>query len=382
MSVFTDMSDAFNTVVEMARDKGREITEKLRNTNLEEKAGEAFNKIKQAFYDFGYSLASKKNPKQNENSAIETSNPRTQNPSNDALLNTLIEMDNEYRKEQTGVDLSEPDIPYSLGLEEKEYDPKSDETLMEEAVTELLPEYEKNKDKAEEKLEKALNTQYEKEQDTILKEASERTKLESSYQNSLDNHRDNMIFQGLVNSTIASSEKDKIEDAYSYEVNLIDSKYDIAYAKIKNSVAEAQLSYENAIKEYDLNYAADLQVKLSKLKEKEEKRLKEINEYNLAIREKEAKYQAERQKTLKALREERQKALFDEMAREQKMEAEYGIGAEKQAEYARRANMAKTFYSNFSKADVSTLLGEAQNELINLLGIDEYLALNIWNANR
>ena len=144
----------------------------------------------------------------------------------------------------------------------------------------------------------------------------------------------------------------------------------------------AEREYANAVKEYDLEYAADLQEKLNKLKLNEEKRMEEINAYNAKLAERQEKYNSERLEILSNLRLERQKALFEEMKREQAEEAELGVSPEKAQEYARRKNMAISFYNNFTKEEAYVLLADASEKLKSLLGEDEFLRLLQWNNQR
>ena len=314
---------------------------------------EEFDKLNSAMKDFGYSLAGMEKP-----TTEKTKNPRvTDATSSDALINSLLEMDNDYRKSQTGVDLSVPTIPNSLGLTEREYTARTDEELREQAEAELLPELTEDKNQATEKLQSTLNALDKKEGESLYQEALAESELQREYQDSLTDHRDNMIFRGLTNSSINTGGRESINREYDYQSALIDEKY-------------------------DLNYSLELQEKLQKLRAEEEKRLIEINKYNLEIRKKELEYQLERQKTLTELRENRQKALFEEMAREQADEKLNGVSPEKSAEYKKRADMAKNFYQNFSSEQASAMMGAVGEELISLLGEGEYFNLLRWNSNR
>lgn len=339
---------------------------------------EEFDKLNSAMKDFGYSLAGMEKP-----TTEKTKNPRvTDATSSDALINSLLEMDNDYRKSQTGVDLSVPTIPNSLGLTEREYTARTDEELREQAEAELLPELTEDKNQATEKLQSTLNALDKKEGESLYQEALAESELQREYQDSLTDHRDNMIFRGLTNSSINTGGRESINREYDYQSALIDEKYDLKYRDILSSRQEAELEFQNAMESYDLNYSLELQEKLQKLRAEEEKRLIEINKYNLEIRKKELEYQLERQKTLTELRENRQKALFDEMAREQADEKLNGVSPEKSAEYKKRADMAKNFYQNFSSEQASAMMGAVGEELISLLGEGEYFNLLRWNSNR
>ncbi len=347
---------------------------------------EFMSALKSKLKEFGYSIASlgKSKKDENANQAEATpENPRvSEATTSDSLINTLIEMDNSYRAEKTGVDLSVPTLPSTLGLSEKEYVPLTYEELKAEAERELLPDYIEDKNSATEKLESTLNKLESKEESTRYAENVEEAELASSYEKSLENHRDDMIFQGIVNSTINDGGVGELASSYASESALVDEKYDMKYAEILASIGEAEREFQNAMESYDLNYSADLQEKLRKLREKEEKRLEEINKYNLDVRKKELEYQKKRAEELKKLRADRQSALFEEMAREQEEEEINGVSAEKRTEYARRSEMARTFYSNFSKEQAERMMSEVGEELYSLLGREEYFKLIYWNVAR
>ena len=124
---------------------------------------EEFDKLNSAMKDFGYSLAGMEKP-----TTEKSENPRvTDSTSSDALINSLLEMDNDYRKSQTGVDLSVPTIPNSLGLTEREYTARTDEELRKQAEAELLPELTEDKNQATEKLQSTLNALDKKEGESM-----------------------------------------------------------------------------------------------------------------------------------------------------------------------------------------------------------------------
>ncbi|MBQ8178125.1 MAG: hypothetical protein IJ033_02930 [Clostridia bacterium] len=341
--------------------------------------------FKQLLKNFGYTLSKIGKSKEDKVALAEGEyqNPRvSENTTSDALINTLIEMDNEYRAGVTGVDLSAPTLPSTLGLSEKEYVPKTDDELKAEVEAELLPDYVSDVNEATERYEKEVYDAKSKRESAEYQEALDEAELKESYLAAKEDHRDDMIFKGLTNSTINLSGERTLKDGYDYESALIDEKYDRKYTELQHSIKEAETEFKNAMESYDLNYSADLQEKLQKLREKEEKRLEEINKYNLDVRKKELEYQQTRAEKLSELRAERQSALFAEMEREQAHEKVFGISAEKRVEYTRRVDMAKTFYQNFSKEQAEKMMESVAEELLNLLGREEYFNLIYWNMAR
>ena len=374
---YVDFYEDYQKSVEEKKEKGKEVQNALRTGGWES----AFEKLKRLMYEYGYQLSNGEEPKELLNQEL-LDKVGTKGFRNDALINTLIEMDNEYRKEKTGVDLSAPTLPLELELQPKEYVKKSEEDMLLEAENELLPSLTKRKNAESEKLEKARNDYSEKSADAVMDQSNELDLLYREGANALENHRDDMIFQGLVNSTINEKGASDIKRQTNVERLKIEEKYDDKLLKIKNDLTLAEREYANAVKEYDLEYAADLQEKLNKLKLNEEKRMEEINAYNAKLAERQEKYNSERLEILSNLRLERQKALFEEMKREQAEEAELGVSPEKAEEYARRKNMAISFYNNFTKEEAYVLLADASEKLKSLLGEDEFLRLLQWNNQR
>ena len=356
--------------------------EKLKSfgEKIGQKADEALEEIKDAFEDLSYTISGKHRPS-SAGGTVDYS-AKEHGYTSDALINTLINMDNSYRKENTGVDISIPELPETLGLESKEYVAKTDEEIVSEAETELLPGYEKKVDDATEKYESTMNKQEKLQKDAEFSEEEDLLALDSARKRTDKEFRNDMILQGLVNSTINSYGAEQIGKEYEHKVATVNAEYDLKYLSIKNAISEAQTTYENALKEYDLSYAADLSAKISKLKQDEEKRLEEINNYNLKIQEREMKYQEERNKLLTELQKQRQQALFDEIEAEREYERENGVTPEKQQEYDKRLSMAESFYGNFDKMTAMSMMAESRADLEKLMGELQFIKLLQWNVNR
>ena len=355
----------------------KDVQDELRNNGW----ASAYERLKKAMYDFGYTMSAGKEPE-------EIYDPELQEKvgekgfRNDALLNALLEMDNDYRASTTGKDLEMPTLPSTLGLTPKEYVERSEEDMVKEVEEELLPELTRDKEKALEKLTKQEDKAREQEASAESSKMEEKSDLYMEGEEALLDHRDDMIFQGLINSTINEEGKKSIASYVRESERKIEEKYDKKLVKIRDDLALAKQEYESALEEYNLEYCMELTTKVNKLKVEEEKRREEINKYNAEIAVKEEKYQLEKQETLKKLREEREKALFQQMALEQSDEARNGVSEEKKLEYAKRTNTAKSFYQNFTKQEAMALILDAQDELKSLLGIDEYMKLLSWNSNR
>ena len=300
------------------------------------------------------------------------------------LIDRLIEMEADYRAKQTGVEFPDPEesVPPSLNEKPIEYVGKSEEEIAAEAETALLPDYEKNVNKATEKYDSETDTLENLRAELEAKESADRASTKTAADEARKEYTGDMILQGLVNSTIMSYGNELINRAEAEAYSNYDKEYDLKYNEIRDKLAEAEAVYENALREYDLTYAADLEAKISKLKAEEESRLKEINEYNRKLAEREAAYQRERATMLQEMQKERSEAILETAAKEAEYEKENGISAEKQAEYARRTDAAKEFYSAYDKNQAHYMLLMSSDELITLLGSRNYMLLLNWNLTR
>lgn len=304
--------------------------------------------------------------------------------SSDALLSALREMDSVYRAKKTNVDVTDTSdwYPETLGLEPKTYVEKTDEQIEEEARQMALEKNEKSLKSAEEAYSVAENKASELTSDVEISETEAYKELKDNAESAITKHRNDMVFQGLVNSSINTYGEEAIAEEISESYQKIKSEYDKKYTKIKNDLSEAEQKYQNAIRAYDLSYAVDLRETIDKLKQQELKRIADINEYNIEIAEKEAKYQAQRLKALESLRKERTEALLKEIATEAEHEEQYGATPEKQAEYDKRYSIARSYYNGFSKTDANLMVYGAHDELVALIGKENYLKLVNEQINR
>lgn len=297
--------------------------------------------------------------------------------SSDALISALREMDSVYRSENTNVDLTDPaeQYPETLGLEPKTYVEKTDEQIKKEAEDTARERNEKARKTAEEAYAKAEKKASELTSDAESAETEAYRKLVDGGESAISKHRNDMVFQGLVNSSINTYGEKSIIDEYGESYERIKSEYDQKYTKIKNDLTEAEQKYQNAIRAYNLSYAVDLRETIDKLKQQELERIADINEYNREIAEKEAKYQAKRASDLENLRKERTEALLKEIQAEAEYEEANGVSPEKQAEYDKRFAIAERYYGGFSKTDANLMIYSVQDELIALIGKENYLKL-------
>ncbi len=372
-----DYSETIDGFIEQTNEDLEELTNQKNFSTL--KTG--FEQIKQALYDFGYKLSGKQKPEEalKVNYAEKIASGEL---SSESLINTLLKMDDEYRKNVIGVEILKPTVQPEITLERKEYDPKTEAELLLEAESALKPSYEENVNDATLSYQSALEKSAEQLIETGTEEAYERYGANETYLENLSEHQEDMILRGLVNSTVNSEGVKEIERANAIKVERIDKEYDERYRKLEAERRLRESEYENAVASYDLNYALDLQTKLQKLKTEEEKRLEEINEYNLNQAKLEAKYKEDALKQNIELRAERERALYDALKKEREDERQNGVSPQKKAEYASRVERAKSFYRNYNVDAVKAMIENERGELAVLLGDAGLLELYKWNVSR
>lgn len=336
-------------------------------------ASQFFNNLKQKATSF---LDKLKNSLSGQSARESGSAPKTETASSAALIGALKEMEDAYNKRTNPLyEVDTSSIPDTLGQTYKTYTEKTPSEIAAEAETSLKPGYESKADTLVEKTAAKLNMLDENKSATAIKEASERYSLESALEELSLDHRDTMIKQGLVNSSINKEGAREIEEYGEAVFEIIDLQYDLKYAEIENSVKETKLNYENALKEYKLNYAADLQEKIGALTSEQQKRVAEINAYNKKIADQEAAYQQKRAKLLITLEESLKKAREEKAAADAAYEAEHGMSAEKRNELDSRYQVAESFYSQYGAADAYKMIVADRDTLVPLLGTENYLLL-------
>lgn len=228
------------------------------------------------------------------------------------LVKKLKELEESYLLSLTGDNKTlEEVVPNSLGLEKKEYKAKTDEEIKSIAEQELSPEYEEKKNKLlkdkETKINK-LETQIE-ELGTELEE--NKLSVHDKQEELKDSHISDMIMNGLTNSTIKDEGIKDIEEYTLNSLKKINENYDKKVSDIKAKITSYELEYGDALLNYDVKYASNLEKKIASLKKEEEKRLKEISDYNIDVYEREEKYSRERPELVKKYYEERQNKIAE-----------------------------------------------------------------------
>lgn len=285
------------------------------------------------------------------------------------LVKKLKEMDEAYKKATAPPKPDTSAIPVSLGLEPKTFTPKTDAEILEEAKTALAPSYEQKTQELEKDRDAAIE-KLEGEADKELNRYEEQAKkLEESAAGLSEKHKRSMINQGIVNSSIFGEGLLDIEKALAESSLAAKTALENKLTEIEAKINLARLNFEEALYQYDLQYAASLEAKVNSLKTEQEKIKEQINAYNKKIAEQELKYALEREKKIKELEEESEKRRLEQEERQREEELRKGYSGEKAEEMERRYRLALETYGSLDKEVALNLINKQSEDLKATLGL-------------
>lgn len=284
------------------------------------------------------------------------------------LIKRLREMEEAYRE---ATKLPEPDygsIPESLGLTNKVFVPKTDEELRNQAETALKAGYTAKVNDANEKAEKTTAALEKNLYDATERFEKNAGAAEENFKAAEQNLKNSVINRGLSDSSIRTEGESELKRRLTDTMSALKTEHENAASKILREIEFAETTRKNAVSEYKLAYAADVEKKISSLKESLEKELTAVNNYNAEIAKKEAAYQIERQKKQEAMYSDylkRQQAQDDYVRQH---EAEYGYAGDKAVEMQARYDEAAAFYDELPNDVAQELMTRNEETLKSLLG--------------
>lgn len=284
------------------------------------------------------------------------------------LIKRLKEMEEAYRE---ATKLPEPDygsVPESLGLSKKVFVPKTDEELREQAETALKAGYAAKINDANEKADKTTATLEKNLNAATERFAKNADAAEKNYETAERNFKNSVIDRGLSDSSIRTEGESELKRKLTDTMSALRAEHQSAAERIMREIESAETTRKNAVSEYKLSYAADVEKKISSLRESLEKELTAVNNYNAEIAKKEAAYQIERQKKqddMYADYVKRQQAQDDYVLEH---ESEYGYSGEKAAEMQSRYDEAAAFYEELPNDVAQELMTRNEETLKSLLG--------------
>lgn len=286
-----------------------------------------------------------------------------------ALVEKLKAMDSEYKKATAAPKPDLSAIPQSLGLQPKVFVPKTDDEIVEAAETALLPAYEQKTGKLASDADQAISKLESSAQNAQADFEGKISNLEMQGDNRIKQHSDRMIVQGIVNSSVYQTGLDDISGSLITQMSQAKSALDIKLLEIEGKITQTRLGLEQALYQYDLQYAAGLEAKVNSLRLEQEKLKEEVNTYNKKIAEQELKYGLEREKKIAEIQAEHIKQTAEQQERQKETERELGYSGAKAEEMENRYKLALDTYNNLDKDVALDLINKQNAELKQTLGL-------------
>ncbi len=285
------------------------------------------------------------------------------------LIKKLQSMEEKYRE---ATKLPEPDydsIPESLGLQKKTFLPKTDEELRETAESALSGAYNAKVDAANLKAREKTESLEEKLRDKAAKFEGDAEALGDKFAAAEEALKNGSIDRGLADSSIRTAGESELQREFGNAMSVLKSEHEAAAERIRQEIELAETGRQNALKEYRLSYAADVEKKISALKSELQKELQAVNSYNAEIAKKEAAYRIERQQTEDEMRAAYEKRQLAQDRQDAIFEAKYGYSGKKAAEMQERYDEAEAFYGSLPNDLARELMEKSENTLKPLLGL-------------
>lgn len=288
---------------------------------------------------------------------------------NQKLINELKALEEKFKERNM---IPQPDydsmFKETLGLEPKEVPFISDEDIAKQAEQALLPDYIKKVDNTELGAKKSLDALEDKVTSANIKYNEDMHKLNTSFNDFLLGQERAMIRQGIIHSSISSEGAKDIHEDKERALMERNEKFEATIAIYDKQIEQVELSRVQALREYELKFAADLEVQMAKLRKERDNLVAAINTYNANIIREEQRYQENRQKSILALEEERLKAQAQKDKAEAERELITGYTGAKAEEMMERYNMAINFYDQLPKDVALSLISENEAVLKSALG--------------
>ena len=199
-----------------------------------------------------------------------------------------------YRQDGTEIKVKDAAPKY------KDYDVRSDATLMSEAKSYADDAYRSKLVDANAKADKKINYLNEKLLTEELKKNDEVAKLDGEYYSETKQITDKAAKNGIINSSIYENMMD-----YDRQKNYLSESYGIKSEAIKNEMSIVEVQRKSALMEYDLKKAEEFEKRLAALRKAQYENNEKIREYNVKLRKFEKNYEENKKRTL----EEWQKAI-------------------------------------------------------------------------
>ena len=173
-----------------------------------------------------------------------------------------------------------------------------DAVLQERAAEYAENKFQSNTQKTELDTQKKLNSLTEELQKTYFQAEQDALKNESDYADSLEKIADSAVRQGLARSSIFQGLNASATSSYEAQKAAIEREKELLAESIRTEMEIVESSRLNALRDYEIQKAADYEKKLAELRTEEMKARQEVYEFNKKMAELEADYEKNRQRTL------------------------------------------------------------------------------------
>ena len=202
------------------------------------------------------------------------------------LQDKIEEIKNQYDvKPEKGEELST-----DLNLTKKDYITKSEEELKTEAENSLKDYKDAQMSSINSKLENSLNALDGKEESLVNSANTQKAQLESYYEDAKRKAENDALKRGLQRSSIVINNLNAFDNDKISKLMEIDTQLSTEINELNQEIANLNNEREQAIKDFDIEYALKLNDKISQLQQEIQDRNDEITEYNNKIAEIEAEY--------------------------------------------------------------------------------------------
>ncbi len=239
-------------------------------------------------------------------------------------------------------------FPVDSGLKEIEYTPRTDEEIENSAKLEI----EGKKYGAISDIESRYQEAQKALQDNKI-EAGETLKdsyanLQKLYNELGEKVKDESLKRGLARSSIVTSQLNDLNKAHIDSASAQEREYLKSVNDINYNISKLEMDRENALDRLDVEYAVELDNRITELKDERAKTIKQYEDYNNDIRQQKIEYEQNRVKDIEEFLHDNYQRELEKIEAENKYEKEYGYSGAKLENYSKRYDIAYDFYKSLS----------------------------------
>lgn len=173
-----------------------------------------------------------------------------------------------------------------------------DAVLQERAAEYAENNFRSNVQETELDTQKKLNSLNEELQKTYYQAELDAAKNQTDYVSTVEKIADSAVRQGIARSSIYEGLNASAASSYEAQKAAIEREKELLAESIRTEMEIAENARLNALRDYEIQKAADYEKKLALLREEEMKARQEVYEFNKKMAELEADYENNRRRTL------------------------------------------------------------------------------------